>query len=283
MDFPQLIEDDFQRIDAALKELMAKTEANHVLLVEKAGHLIQQCGGQDQYPPDVLATLASNSFNAVQFMAGLLNEDKFPGMYQQGERFSTLMLNVDEHCILMVIFGAHLSVGAVRFYASKTTKVLADQIAIAEKRGTNICFDLTDLNVTDVQGLFGRKPQPVEPTSEASAPSFEPPVVPTPTPEPPAVPVMEALEPALASEPAEPAAPVVASRGPYVDQMMPGVYYWCSCGRSQSQPYCDGSHQGTGLAPKTFEIFNPRRVTWCGCKHTKNPPFCDGTHSTLDS
>jgi len=57
--------------------------------------------------------------------------------------------------------------------------------------------------------------------------------------------------------------------------------YWCSCGRSKKQPFCDGSHQGTGLTPVAFTAEKSEAIFLCQCKHTKNPPFCDGTHAKL--
>lgn len=55
-------------------------------------------------------------------------------------------------------------------------------------------------------------------------------------------------------------------------------YYWCTCGRSKSQPFCDGSHQGTGFEPKAFSV-NENKTAWlCTCKKTRNAPFCDGSH-----
>ncbi len=75
--------------------------------------------------------------------------------------------------------------------------------------------------------------------------------------------------------------PVIAQKAPYVQKMEPGEYWWCACGRSKSQPFCDGLHKGTGLAPKRVEITEAKTVAWCGCKHSANAPFCDGTHSRL--
>jgi CDGSH-type Zn-finger protein len=77
------------------------------------------------------------------------------------------------------------------------------------------------------------------------------------------------------------AEPVVFQKRPIVQKVEPGTYWWCACGRSASQPFCDGSHAGTGLGPKEVEITEPKTVAWCACKHSKNMPFCDGTHSTL--
>ena len=59
-------------------------------------------------------------------------------------------------------------------------------------------------------------------------------------------------------------------------------YFWCACGRSNSQPFCDSSHKGTGFTPVKYTAEKQEWVWFCGCKHTGNPPLCDGTHKTLD-
>ncbi len=68
---------------------------------------------------------------------------------------------------------------------------------------------------------------------------------------------------------------------PYVMEMEPRSYAWCSCGESKKQPFCDGSHGSTGLHPKIVEIPERRTVAWCGCKLSENKPFCDGTHKKI--
>ena len=75
--------------------------------------------------------------------------------------------------------------------------------------------------------------------------------------------------------------PIIFQRSPIVQKVEPGTYWWCACGRSQSQPFCDGSHKGTGLAPQKVEIFEKKTVAWCACKHSKTQPFCDGSHAQL--
>lgn len=75
--------------------------------------------------------------------------------------------------------------------------------------------------------------------------------------------------------------PVVAQKGPYVKDEEAKKYWWCACGLSKNQPYCDGSHKGTGLHSCACELTEKKRVAWCGCKQTKTPPFCDGSHSRL--
>ena len=75
--------------------------------------------------------------------------------------------------------------------------------------------------------------------------------------------------------------PVIAAKVPAVLELEKGTYYWCACGRSQNQPFCDGSHAGTGFEPVKYELEEDRRVALCQCKHTGNSPLCDGQHKDL--
>lgn len=75
--------------------------------------------------------------------------------------------------------------------------------------------------------------------------------------------------------------PVIADKKPCVLDLKPGNYSWCSCGRSAKQPFCDGSHAGTGFAPVRFTVDSECKMSLCACKHTKNAPKCDGSHSKL--
>jgi CDGSH-type Zn-finger protein len=76
--------------------------------------------------------------------------------------------------------------------------------------------------------------------------------------------------------------PTIAQKSPYPVAVEAGKsYYWCSCGRSASQPFCDGSHKGSEFTPIKFEATESKTVYFCGCKHSANPVFCDGSHSKL--
>ncbi len=74
----------------------------------------------------------------------------------------------------------------------------------------------------------------------------------------------------------------IAAKVPVVLELEPGTYYWCRCGRSENQPYCDGAHKGTNLTPLEFTIDEKKKYAMCLCKHTAKEPFCDGKHKMLD-
>jgi CDGSH-type Zn-finger protein len=74
----------------------------------------------------------------------------------------------------------------------------------------------------------------------------------------------------------------VAQKGPYkIDVEAGKVYFWCACGRSQNQPFCDGSHEVTDLRPVRWKAEEAGTKFFCGCKQTDGRPFCHGTHKTL--
>lgn len=75
---------------------------------------------------------------------------------------------------------------------------------------------------------------------------------------------------------------IIAQPKPYYQELKKGrAYYWCSCGRSQKQPYCDGSHKGTSFEPVKYVAPRDEDVLFCGCKQTRTGPFCDGSHNNL--
>jgi len=73
----------------------------------------------------------------------------------------------------------------------------------------------------------------------------------------------------------------IPQKMPVVGLCEAGEYYWCSCGRSKNQPYCDGSHKGTEYAPLRIVVKEDKKVAWCACKRTKTIPWCDGSHKSL--
>jgi CDGSH-type Zn-finger protein len=76
--------------------------------------------------------------------------------------------------------------------------------------------------------------------------------------------------------------PLIPQKEPYRLEVEPGKsYWWCACGKSASQPFCDGSHKGTGFAPIEFKPDIAGTVSFCGCKRSAKAPRCDGTHKTV--
>ncbi|MCB1971170.1 MAG: CDGSH iron-sulfur domain-containing protein [Geminicoccaceae bacterium] len=76
--------------------------------------------------------------------------------------------------------------------------------------------------------------------------------------------------------------PTIAQKAPYKVAVESGrTYFWCACGRSTSQPFCDGSHKGSGFAPLKYTAEKDGDVYFCGCKHSGNKPLCDGAHKKL--
>ena len=77
-------------------------------------------------------------------------------------------------------------------------------------------------------------------------------------------------------------APNIAQKSPYPVEVEAGkAYFWCACGRSKSQPFCDGSHKGTDFTPVKYTAEASKKVFFCGCKHSTKAPLCDGSHSKL--
>jgi predicted regulator of Ras-like GTPase activity (Roadblock/LC7/MglB family) len=154
---PQLIEEDISEINRALQDLLLKSEASIALLIDKGGFLITQCGDYNTFDTVTLAALSAASFAATQGIAGLVNELNFSSVYQQGEGFSMLVLNVDEYSLMTVIFKARISVGAVKYFAANTLQEVAAQLKISHERDPENGLDLSMLNMANTAPVFTKK------------------------------------------------------------------------------------------------------------------------------
>ena len=76
--------------------------------------------------------------------------------------------------------------------------------------------------------------------------------------------------------------PEIAAKPPFAVDVEKGKdYWWCSCGKSKSQPFCDGSHKGSEFTPVKYIAEESKTVYFCGCKHSANGALCDGSHKSL--
>src|SRR6266567_7287809 len=154
---PQLIEEDIRQFDSALNDLLTKSEATSALIMDKGGFLITQCGEIRRFDMTTIGALAAAMYAATQGIASLVSEVNFSSVYQQGENFSLLVNDVDEHCLLLVIFRAQISVGAVKYYALGTIAQLAQQLRAAQARAPGEGYDLSVLNMADSAEFFRKK------------------------------------------------------------------------------------------------------------------------------
>lgn len=154
---PQLIEEDMQRLDETLREFVAQTEATSALVIDKGGFLIAHHGDSADFDLTTIGALASGAFMANQTIAGLVNEKNFNSIYQQGEKFSMFVVDVDEHCLLVVIFQSQVGVGVVKFYSTMAVKQIARHLAVAQERAPEAGLDLSELNLANPQEMFRKK------------------------------------------------------------------------------------------------------------------------------
>jgi predicted regulator of Ras-like GTPase activity (Roadblock/LC7/MglB family) len=154
---PQLLEEDILTLDRVLGELLKNTDAAVALILDKGGFLITQKGNASEFDLTTISALASGAYLANQTIANLVSETNFDSVYQQGENFSMFTSNVDEHCLLLVIFPARVGVGIVKYHATQVRDRIALQMQTAQQRDPDASLDLSVLNMADTSGLFKRK------------------------------------------------------------------------------------------------------------------------------
>jgi predicted regulator of Ras-like GTPase activity (Roadblock/LC7/MglB family) len=152
--FPELLDEDVQEIETALKDFLTKSEATLALITAEGGFLVVRQGEVNMFDSVTLGALCANAFNAAQAIASILDESGFTHIYQQGERFSLLVSGIDTHNTMVVLFPARVSVGAVKYYVAPTINIIASQLRKAQQRPSNRGLDLAMLNVVDSADIF---------------------------------------------------------------------------------------------------------------------------------
>lgn len=154
---PQLIEEDIHRLDDVLREFLEQSDASTAMIIDKGGFLITHQGDSRKFDLTTIAALASGAYLANQTIANLINESNFDSVYQQGEKHSMLVTNVDEFVLLQVIFKAQVGVGAVKYHAGPARQAIAAQLKLAQERDPEGGLDLSVLNCADTSGFFKRR------------------------------------------------------------------------------------------------------------------------------
>ncbi|MBI2928548.1 MAG: roadblock/LC7 domain-containing protein, partial [Verrucomicrobia bacterium] len=126
-------------------------------VLDKGGFLLTKSGAVDRFDSTTLGALAAGAFAATQGVANLIGETDFNCVYQQGENFSMIVSNVDEQALLVVVFKARVSAGAVKYYAASTLTRIADQLRAARQRAPEEGVDLSALNLADTTPVFRKK------------------------------------------------------------------------------------------------------------------------------
>jgi len=154
---PQLIEEDIRQIDGVLTEFVQQADLIGAMVIDKGGFLITHQGDTGSLDLTTIGALASGAFMASQTIAGLVNEKNFNSTFQQGEKFSLYMLEVDEECLLALIFCSATGLGLVKYYGGTAAATIARQFGLARERNPDGGFDLSMLNITNPGELFRKK------------------------------------------------------------------------------------------------------------------------------
>lgn len=154
---PQLLEEDIRQLDEVLLQLLKASGASATLLIDNGGFLITHKGESEKFDLTTIAALASGAYLANQTIANLVHEENFSSVYQQGEKYSIFGTRVNEETLLVVIFEAQVTVGAVKYFAASTVRRAAAQLIIAHERDPDNGLDLSMLNVADTSGIFRKK------------------------------------------------------------------------------------------------------------------------------
>jgi predicted regulator of Ras-like GTPase activity (Roadblock/LC7/MglB family) len=151
---PELLMEDVQQFNEILTELLFQTEGTTALIMDKGGFLITHQGDAQQFDLTTIAALSSGAFMANQTIASLVRETSFNSVHQEGEKLSLFAVNIDEHCLLLIVFKPEAGVGAVKYYAMPAAEKIANQIKLARLRNPNGGVDLSVLNLANSASIF---------------------------------------------------------------------------------------------------------------------------------
>ena len=158
--FPQLTTEDVEQVDALLNAFVERSGVRAVLMVESAGYLIRRAGGEMPAEPTEFASLAANAFNAAQAMSRRLKENFFTQLRVTGTTFQTLIWQVDESCLLVVVYPADMDSKKVEEGTLLPVINLHELLKIARTRSPGATVDLASEDAESFTKFFRRTPPP---------------------------------------------------------------------------------------------------------------------------
>jgi len=157
MGLPALNLDDEQAFARILEDFMGRSQALRALIIERAGYVLSRAGRNPEIDTDRFASLASNAFNAIDRMAEELGEPDFKILHQRGGKHQTLIIRVEEDCLLVTVFPSGAGMEEIEFSAITVGENIARQVAKARARAPEKTVDLADQNPESMDQIFFRK------------------------------------------------------------------------------------------------------------------------------
>ena len=147
---PVLTIEDVATLDGVLGDFLKKTEAELIVVIDRGGNVISQCGAMDVMDVTVIAALAAGSFAATRELARRIGEVEFNALYHQGNGNHMFMNSVDDDTIMITVFGTRTTVGLVRFYSASTAQNVATVLQALRTTAHGFSFDAKDISATPV-------------------------------------------------------------------------------------------------------------------------------------
>lgn len=158
--FPQLTTEDVQQLELLSKDFVSRSGVLSALVVESAGYIIHHAGGELPCDAREFASLASNAFSAAQAMSRRLKENFFTHLRISGTGFHTLIRQVDDTCLLVVVFDTRIPPEKVEGEAIATVIGIYERLEIARHRAPGATVDFADADADNITKFFRRTPPP---------------------------------------------------------------------------------------------------------------------------
>ena len=147
---PVLTIEDVAMLDGVLGDFLKKAEAKLTVVIDRGGNVISQFGDMSVMDVTIIAALAAGSFAATRELARRIGEMEFNALYHQGNGSHMFMNSVDDETIMITVFGAHTTVGLVRFYSAAAAQSVAAILKSLRRNGHSLVFDAADISAAPI-------------------------------------------------------------------------------------------------------------------------------------